>query len=243
MGGLSASDYWDSVEYFCTLCRAALPEVLVSVIVVGSLSVGDVAPGWSDVDAYLVAKAVTEPVRRTVARLQAEVTRRYPWFATDRGSRFTVFTVSEEEVLHGGEEVSFLAQWDLKRHGIIACGRDLRPGIVEPPMDRSWLDRHTDWMIDFLAKQRNAPEYWRGVNAVGFILAGARVAVLKDGLYLKRKDEIAEAFSRRHPARAGVVADAMEARRAWTEVQRDPRRIAALYERAAGFLGWVRSLP
>jgi hypothetical protein len=39
------------------------------------------------------------------------------------------------------------------------------------------------------------------------------VAVLKSGLCAERKDEIADAFARLYPERAGIVADAMDKRR------------------------------
>ncbi|OGS51133.1 MAG: hypothetical protein A3K65_02320 [Euryarchaeota archaeon RBG_16_68_12] len=243
MVGPSLSEYWESVEYFCALCREALPDVLVSFIVVGSLGAGDAVPGWSDVDAHLVVREATREVRETAARLQRRVTERFPAFQTDRGSRFCVFVHSRREVLEGSEDVSFLAQWDLKRIGVVACGEDLPALLGDPPLDKGWLDRHTEWMIGFLARERDAPSHWKGVNAIGFILSGARVAILKRGEYAKRKDEIAGIFTRLYPERAATLGRAMEDRLRWPEVEGDEAEIDGVYEEATDFLWWVRSLP
>ncbi len=243
MPGPTLSEYWESVEYFCGLCREALPDAFVSLIVVGSLGAGDAVPGWSDVDAYLVVTEATRGVRETAARLQRRVTERFPAYKTDRGSRFCVFVHPRREVLGGSEDVSFLARWDLKRSGVVACGEDLPALLGDPPLDREWLDRHTAWMIDFLARERDAPSHWRGVNAIGFILSGARVAILKRGEYAKRKDEIARIFARLYPAMAGTLRRAMEDRLRWPEVEGDEAEIDGVYEDATDFLRWVRSLP
>jgi len=237
------ADYWKSVEWFCGACRKALRDAFVSYIVVGSLSVGDAVPGWSDVDGFLVVRDAAEHVRVAVARLTLEAARRFPFLASDRGSRFSAIVASREEVLHGGGEVSFLDRWDIKRHGIVACGEDLPTMVDEPALDRGWLDRHLDWMTAFLAKEREAPARWVAVNSIGFVLSGARVAVLKRGMYAKCKDELAAAFTRLYPERSPILERAMQARRKWPVILERPGEIAALYEEATDFLQWVRSLP
>jgi len=243
MGAPSISDYWRSVEDFCRECRTRLKDSFVSLVVVGSLSVGDAIPGWSDVDAYLILESVTDEVRTKVAALVADVTRKFPWYATDRGSRFTVFPVSRGELRLGGPDVSFLSQWDLKRHGVVACGEDVTADLAVPELDRTWLDRNTEWMMQFLARDHDAALEWKARNAIGFVLAGARVAILKGGTYAKAKQEIARAFAQLHPERFSTVGRAMQCRGEWPRILNDPGAIDALYQEATGFLRWVRDLP
>lgn len=236
----SISDYWRSVEEFCRECRSRLEDSFVSLVVVGSLSVGDAIAGWSDVDAYLILESVTNEVRARVAALVEEVTRKFPWYATDRGSRFAVFPVARAELRVGGPDVSFLSQWDLKRHGVVACGEDVTAALAVPELDRPWLDRHTAWMLEFL--DHDATPEWKARNSIGFVLAGARVAILKGGAYAKAKQEIAEAFARLYPDRSLAVLSAMRYRREWPRILDEPDTVDAFYEDASEFLRWVRDL-
>ncbi len=239
----TVSEYWDVVELFCGRCREALRGEFVSLAVVGSLSVGDVVPGWSDIDAVLVAEAPDDRVRGTVKGLVREVTERFPWLATDRGSLFGVILASRREALEGGGEVSFLDRWDLRRHGVVACGEDLRSEVGEPPLDREWVRRHVGWMHQFLVRDGDAPRFWKARNAIAFVLSGARAAILLAGQYAKAKATVAGIFAALHPDRAPLVAGAMEARGRWPEFLRDDAAVDAMFRDAVEFLEWVRALP
>ncbi|MBI5000563.1 MAG: hypothetical protein HZB92_03415 [Euryarchaeota archaeon] len=236
------NDYWDSVNYFCALCKKELSDAFVSFIVTGSLSVGDIVPGWSDVDAFLVAKSGDASIDAKVKGLVDRVTEKYPFYSTDRGSMFCVMVATLDEVLGMKGEVSFLTQWDLKRHGAVACGADIKGDIPEPPLDKEWLDNNTDWMIDFLSREKDNSPFWKGRNAIGFIIAGARNAILKRGKYAKAKDEIERAFGQMFPGKVELVSRAMECRWRWGEIQEDGKLIEALYDDASLFLKWVRAM-
>lgn len=239
---LTLPEYWDSVEYFCVLCQEHLSEEFVSFIVVGSLSVGDIVPGWSDVDGYLVVESVTDEVRNKVTAISNAIAEKYPFYKTDRGSRFCALVVSKDEVLKGGGQVSFLSHWDLKRYGVVACGENFIRQLPEPNIEMDWLDNHTEWMLDFLKKDKDASTFWKGRNAIGFIITGARNAILKKRKYAKKKDEIVEVFSRLFPEKADLLIRAMDYRLNWLGIQKDKEAIDIIYDEAVEFLQWVRSL-
>ncbi len=239
----TVSDYWDAVELFCERCRGTLHGEFVSLVVVGSLGVGDVVPGWSDIDAVLVCEAPDDWVRGTVKGLVREVTEEFPWLATDRGSLLGVILASRREAMEGGREVSFLDRWDMRRHGVVACGQDLGPEMGEPPLDREWVHRHVEWMLQFLSRDRDAPRFWKARNAIAFVLSGARAAVLLAGQYAKAKAEVAGIFAALHPDRAPLVARAMEARARWREILSDDAAVDAMFREAVAFLEWVQALP
>lgn len=142
---------------------------------------------------------MTDELRNKMSFLIEKLTNKHPWLATDRGSMFSVFPVTWKELLEGGPNISFLSQWDIKRHGIVACGKDIRPFVPEQGLDKTWIERHTDWMLSFLGRERESAPYWKARNAIGFILNGARNAVLKRGGYAKAKEELAQLFAGMYP--------------------------------------------
>jgi len=239
----SLADYWASVEEFCRLCQRELPDRFVSCIIVGSLSTGDIVPGWSDVDAYLVLDAAKDDSSDRVSALIDNVTRKFPWLSTDRGSLFSVIPVTRLELLEGGPDVSFLSQWDIKRHGIVSCGEDLRPFVPEPKLDEAWIDRNTDWMISYLEREKESTPYWRARNAIGFIMNGARNAVIRRGAYAKAKEELANTFEGLYPERVDVLRSAMNHRAHWPLILENVKAVAAVYEQSMDFLRWIGSPP
>ncbi len=174
-------DYWQSIEDFCDLCEEVLGDNFISFMVIGSIGAGDCVPGWSDVDSYLVLKERKPDDEKKVKSMIETITQKYPYYKVDRGSWFTVMVETREFFMEPYAEP--LTLWDVKKYSKIARGEDLRDEIELPPLDRAWADKNTEWMLDFLRKEKNASSFWKTRNSIGFILCGARNVLLKNGLY------------------------------------------------------------
>ena len=237
---MKSDDYWQSIEDFCDLCEDNLGDNFVSFIIIGSIGASDLVPGWSDVDSYLVLKEKMPDSEKKIKSMIEEITQKYPYYQTDRGSWFTVMVETKDFFLNPDAE--FLTLWDVKDYSKIARGEDFRNGLQNPEPDRSWPDKNTNWMLDFLKNEQDASSFWKIKNSIGFILCGARNVLLKNDLYYKKYDEILTEFAKLYPERMEIVKEASQYRNNWLNIKETDIDHEKLYEEALIFLEWCVGL-
>ena len=239
---MTEEDYWQSIEDFCDMCEEVLQDNFVSFIVIGSIGADDLVPGWSDVDAFLIVKEKTPEILEKVKAIIDEITNEYPYYKVDRGSWFTVMVENKNFFLEPDIQNSWLNIWDAVHYGKVARGEDFLDEITLPPLDMTWPDKNTKWMLDFLKRDQDASSFWKIRNSIGFILCGARNVLLKKGIYMKKYPDIINEFQRHYPATGSIVAVAGKYRSSWLEFQYSEIDVDSFYNNAINFLEWCRTV-
>jgi len=237
----SKETYYRVIHGFGGKIKQHLKDNFVSFVVIGSLGKGDVVPGWSDIDSVLVVKDKSKECLKVVNEIKSEVERDNPWLMSDYGSWFTVWIVTQEEFLYGSDNFpSKLNLIDFKRIGKTILGEDLISKIKAPEIDREEIVNifleYWNWLKKM--EEKGYSPFWKGRNAIMYVLDAARYALLVSGIYVSTKKDIVEKFELNFPnfRYLQILKKAYMLREEWVKVKGDQQMLNQIYLEALQFL-------